>query len=234
MNGARTKIYVKATREINEIVYTGIEFAEFIEYSPKSLDNLMIISGGSSAISFESKFDRGLELFEGRKNVYKLAKEAVYGLGDLCFVDYASPGSTTGLSEEQIAELLYLGFMFKPLQSPFFEPLQNNFAYLAHDDGWYCKLYCRDMDDFGTVLCSKIIAAAAIQNSCEILYCTKNRILQLAEQGLLIDLEELTQKSSHSINLYSIGAYSDMDAVLNNCQTLKKEASQINQFCFCR
>jgi hypothetical protein len=140
MKKSRMQIYVNAALEENKAIYTGITFAEFIKYLPSPIENLMLLMGGSSVLFVETESERGLELFEGRELVDKLTRENLYSLGNFCFTDYAHLGGTKYLSEEQIAELLYLSHMFKPLKLPFFEPLQNRFAYLAHDDGWYCKL----------------------------------------------------------------------------------------------
>jgi hypothetical protein len=228
----RTEIYIRANRDMHEVIYCGIDFNEFVKYLPQPIENLMIITGGCNVISFETKFEKGLELFEGYKLVRKLAQEDVYRLGDFCFVDYHSPGQISGLSEEQIAQLLYLGHMFKPLNSPFFKALQNNFAYLAHDDGWYCKLYCRDLHDFFTVLCNKIrISVQSFYESGvnEVTVNVMEQILQLAEIGLFLDLNDISnEKGITTIKLYTIGNYDNMDIILNSRDKLKNNASQIH------
>jgi hypothetical protein len=192
----------------------------------------MIITGGCNAISLESKFDRGLELFEGHKIIDQLAKEDVHEWGNFCFVDYVSPQKTNELSEAQIAELLYLGHMFKPLHSPFFEPLHNRFAYLAHDDGWYCKLYCREISDFIPVICGKIkaeIKKHLLKKSVgEPSPNVEEHLLRLATDGLLIDLDEVAQKGdSVTVKLYTVGEYSNMDEILNNFERIKSNASKV-------
>jgi len=227
MSNTRTKVYIKAIPQKGEFVYSGIEFAEFIQYVPQPIENLMIITGGSNVILCETDFDRGFELFEGDDLIEKLTKENVYGLGDFCFVDYSSPHKTDKLSEEQIAELLYMGHMFKPLRSPFFEELCNNFVYLAHDDGWYCKLYSRNLTDIITVLCKKIVASN--NNICDPAESIKERILQLTVDGLLIDLDELSHKDGCiEAKFYTVGEYSDMDSIQNNLQHIKSGASKVS------
>jgi hypothetical protein len=44
-----------------------------------------------------------------------------------------------------MTEILYLPHFGKSLITPFFNRINNNFVYLAHDDGWFCKLYCNDI-----------------------------------------------------------------------------------------
>jgi len=225
----RTKVYVKINSEENYVLFSGIEFAEFIRYLPQPMENLMLIMGGSSLIMAETNLERGLELFEGPDLIGKLSKRDLYNLGNFCFVDYGYVGKTSDLSEEQIAELLYLGHMFQPLKSPFFEPLQNRFAYLAHDDGWGCKLYCRNLNDFIPVLLGKIMARAQVSVSTypELI---NNNLLQLATTGLLIDLEEAicVKEKSVEIKLYTIGDYSNIDHILNNFEKIKANASHVN------
>ena len=185
----------------------------------------MIITGGCNAILLETKFERGLELFEGSEYVKKLTMEDVYSLGDFGFVDYAFPHNTSELSEEEIAELLYLGHMFKPLRSPFFEVLQNRFAYLSHDDGWYCKIFCRHPCNFFAVLFKKIFANSEM--ICEPPDKIMEQALQLATKGLLIDLEDTFHKDGIvEAEMYTVGDYSDMDSILNNFQQIKSGVSK--------
>lgn len=228
MKKERTKIYIKANPEERYITCSGIEFFEFIKYLPRPINNLMVLMGGNNVISLETICDRGLELFEGQDFVESLTKKNIHALGDFCFVDYASRGATTALGEEQIAELLYLGHMYKPLYSPFFEPLQNRFAYLSHDDGWYCKLYCRELEEFAPILFGKIAVSAKIpfHDNSDII---NKRLLQLATNGVLIDLDEISHEEKRSdIKIFSVGEYLDMDKVLNNFQKLKKSAAKVN------
>ena len=227
MNITWRKIYVKAFPENNELIYTGIEFAEFMRFLTQPIENIMIITGGCVCIGIDTRFERKLELFEGPALVEKLTQENVHSFGNFCFVDYVSPDKTSQISEQQIAELLYMGFMFQPLHSPFFEPLQNRFAYLAHDDGWFCRLYCRSLCDFMTVLCKKIISPKPVQNIAEPTEQIKESMLELATDGLLIDLGELSCKShSAEVKLYTVGEYSDMDEILNYFQNIKDSASR--------
>lgn len=225
MKDVRTKIYIKVSPEKNEIEYSGMEFAEFIKYLSQQIENILLLKGDYFGNRCESNF----ELLEGKEIVERLAKEDVHSFGDFSFVDYSSPQNVNGLSGEQIAELLYLGHMFKPLRSPFFNSLHNNFAYLAHDDGWYCKLYCKNLYDFITVLCKKVAAHTSLKSICEPSDSMKEAILQMATSGLLIDLEESScNPGGLETKLYIIGSYSDMDTVLNNYQKLKESATQIH------
>ena len=57
----------------------------------------------------------------------------------------------------------------------------------------------------------------------------RNRLMQIATGGLLIDLEEIVNsKKDLSFNIYSIGLHSDIDEVLNNWQLLKSNATSTN------
>ena len=219
MNKSRTKIYVKVTPEKNEIVYSGLEFAEFIKYLSVPIKNLLLVKGDY----WSDKQEHNFELLEGQELIEKLTKENV--IGDFCFVDYSKADDAARLSGQQIAELLYMGHIFKPLNSPFFETLQNRFAYLAHDDGWYCKLFCRNLDDFIAVLWGKIgnDTVPPVPNSIQ------NQLLKLAAEGILIDLDEIhKEKMGLELKVYTVGDHTDMDFILNNFQQLKEMAVKVS------
>lgn len=227
MNKRHTKIYVKVTPEKNEIVYSGINFSEFIKGLHQPIENILTITGGSNFILIDTKSERGLELFEGEKQVQKLTEKDISNRGNFCFVDFSSEGKTKELAEEQIAELLYFGHMFKPLCSPFFEILHNRFAYLSHDDGWYCKLFCKNLEDFAPILCGKIVASID-----RTLYPPTDNIgkelLLLATAGILIDLDELShEKEKICLNIYIIGECQSIDTIFNGLEETKKNAPKI-------
>ncbi len=74
MKKTRTKIYVNASLETSKVVYTGIEFAEFIQHLQTPIENLMLLKGSFVGNRMEHNF----ELFEGQDSVSKLAKENIY------------------------------------------------------------------------------------------------------------------------------------------------------------
>jgi hypothetical protein len=55
------------------------------------------------------------------------------------------------------------------------------------------------------------------------------QILQLAEIGLFLDLNDISnEKGITTIKLYTIGNYDNMDIILNSRDKLKNNASQIH------
>lgn len=221
MRKMRTKVYVKANVENSEIIYSGIDYADFIKYLQRPIENLLLMKGDYWGNGHEFKF----ELLEGQREIEKLAKEDIYNFGDFCFVDYSEKGAVSLLNKQQVAEILYMAHLGETMTSPFFEPLHNRFAYLAHDDGWYCKLYCREMDEFMAVLNGKITSNINIPLPAVI----QNRLKQSAMGGLLIDLEEIYDaKERVSLNIYKVGAYSNMGEVLNDWQQIKLNATSAN------
>ena len=59
----------------------------------------------------------------------------------------------------------------------------------------------------------------------------KEKTLQLATEGILIDLDETSQKTG-TVTLYSIGEHLDIDGILNNWQQMKRNASKVSQLDF--
>ena len=216
MNQKRTRIYVKANIEKNEIQYSGISFSEFVQYLTCPLENLVQLKGeycGDSCIC-------GFEVAEGTVSINKLSSECIYYWGEFCFVDCFDPLSILELSQQQIAELLYLAHAGQPLTSPFFECLHNRFVYLSHDDGWYGKLYCRNVNDFISVLSQKI--ASQLKNPPTIPNIIGTQLLQLAHSGIIIDLDDMCITCDEAnLKIYTIGVDTDIDTILNNFEMLK-------------
>lgn len=136
-----TIIYINSDIQNHEFIYTGIVFSEFIAYIENPIQNLLLLK----ANYLKENIVHNFEIVEGLAAINRFANEDIYDYGDFCFVDFED-GTLDNLSSQQIAELLYLAHMFTPLKSPYFESLHNRFAYLAHDDGFFGKIYCRKRD----------------------------------------------------------------------------------------
>jgi len=223
MNKPRTKLYMKVNPETNEIIYTGIEFAEFQQYLLHPIENMILLKGNYGGNRQNHNFD----LLEGSEEIVSLTKENIYHFGNFHFVDYAVEGAEEKLSAQQVAELLYITHMWSPLQSPFFGELKNRFVYLAHDDGWFCKLYCQDFKEFMHIFFRKITANLPMPETKKPI-AVEEELLKLAISGILVDLEESDcMKSNGTIAIYTVGEYSNMDDILNDFENIKASASQV-------
>lgn len=138
--GERTQIYLKANLSKNEFICSGIEFKEFVRFLSFPIENIILLKTDYPGNAYAHCF----ELLEGRASIEALTKENIYNYGDFCFVDYETAGIVAQLNDGEIAELLFTAHMFRPLKFTFFEKLNNRFIYLAHDDGFYCKLFMRN------------------------------------------------------------------------------------------
>jgi len=224
MRKKRTLIYVNADIQNHEFIYTGIEFYEFVSFLQNPIKNILLLKANYMGNNYQKNF----ELVEGTENVKLLTKEDVHSYGDFCFVDYSNCENVNRLTDDQIAEVLYMAHMYKPLKSPFFDTLDNRFSYLAHDDGWFCKLYCRKVGDFLDVLNGKIVSLTTSITKKDVNNLDtdiQKELLQLAEKGLLLDFEELKSDNDElSVNVYFVGKYEDMNKVLNSRKELKENA----------
>jgi len=222
----RSKIYIKISPERNEAVFSGISFEEFINYLSSPIENILLIK----ADYIGEKTRHNFEILEGRDSITKFAlEEDIYNYGDFCFVDYSVSDSIDKLSEQQIAELLYMAHIRKPLAAPFFDSLQNRFAYLSHDDGFYCKLYNKDWKDTVIVLLNKIREHLETKCTSKLPLLSETIIKELynlAAEGLFIDLNEFTNNSEMvKVNLYLVGEYTNMDDFYNTAVKAVDNAS---------
>lgn len=224
MKKEEVKLYINAHPKEQYSIYSGMNFHDFINGVPAPINNIMLLRGNYIGEKRKYRF----ELLEGEDDIKKLMRKDIYRYGDFCFVDYEKTTSLDGLTNEQIAELLYMAHMFKPLKKPFFEVLGNRFVYLAHDDSYYCKLYCRDVSIIVTLLFKKIagyLKRWLKAEVCEFSDETCEVIYGFMQQGLFIDLAEVNNaKEAITLTLYVIGAYENIDNILNNCRTVKHTA----------
>lgn len=228
MRRLRDIFYISANFNKKFFIYYGMEFKEFVKYNSVKMENILITDGNYIANNFNR--DWFLETANGYENILELCKEDIYGLGNFHWIDYNDETALNNCSSQEKAEVLYLSHFGNPLKSPFFHKLNNEFFYLAHDDGWFCKLFCKDMLVFGDIIANKIIDSFAIKNKRRKIYPMiediKNKIFELTKEGILIDFSDIyTDKKCICVDFYTIGHYENMDEMYNNLERNKKRAS---------
>ena len=220
-------VYINGYLNKKKFTYTGIEFYEFMRGLKKPIENILLLQGNYVGNEYINHF----ELIRGKSEVEKLIKEDVYNYGNFCFVDY-KPGTVEQMTKQEIAELLYLSHMYIPMNSPFFDVIENRFAYLAHDDGYFAKLYCRNINDFSDVLGDKIyqyVLSKDKRRITELDVNIKQGLLELTEEALLIDLETIEySKNKLKIEIFLLRENRieyDMDMVFNFYEKNKRNAA---------
>jgi hypothetical protein len=213
----RDVFYINAFPDTNEVIYYGMQLCEFIKYAPVELNQLLLLAAEYYGTGFRSKSK--FEIVE-KDEMSEFLSEDIYGYGDFCWVDFNHRGNVENLEPLEIAELLYLGHMFKPIKSPFFDKIQNRYAYLAHDDGWFCRLYCRQYSDFQEIMANKVIDMASTTKRKKIYPLSedlKEKLMNMAKDGLLIDFSNILKvNNTIEIPIYCIGKFLNMDDMYND------------------
>lgn len=227
MRRLRDVFYVNGYFEENHYFYYGMEFKEFIKYCPDKLENILITDGGYLAAS-GFNYEWWMETAQGNADIQELAREDIYGQGNFHWIDFKSEDDLNGCTPQEKAEVLYLSHFGTPVAAPFFDSIGNNFVYLAHDDGWVCKLYCRSMGIMKDIIGNKIVDAISTNKRRIIAPMDEDikvQLLEMTREGLLVDLSEIFVHNSRiNIRVYSIGKYRDMDAMYNELSVHKARA----------
>lgn len=217
------QIYMKSTVGDHKTILSGVKFQDFVDFSGVVINNILLLSSGDIG----QKSYKGFDVLEGSEEVAGLKNQHELRCGDFCFVDYLDGEILSLLTNEEIAELLYLSHMFEPLRTPFFSSLQNKFAYLSHDDGWYCKIYCEDRKMPLLLVQNKILDSIYNAINYDAKPLTKDLFEKIAEfstEGILLEIELLKQKNKKmlflDVNLYNVGMYENMDDLFNNLKNM--------------
>ncbi|WP_099223475.1 hypothetical protein [Listeria costaricensis] len=147
-------VYIHMDSEINNVVTSGIDFCDFMNGVGLPPEHILLLKHRFSDVSFNAHtaFD-----FVETVTLSKLKNQSVHKFDHFCWVDFEEIDLVNQLSPQEIAELLYLAHTGRHLRSPFYYKLQNNFIYLTKEDGWYNKVYYRNMNHFYELL-SYVIA----------------------------------------------------------------------------
>ena len=226
-------IYIHLNQTDQYVLSYGIEFEEFVSAFSGTLNNLLLL---------KHRFD-GSDLnmhtllqFCPQERIHKLAAEDVNGYGNFCWIDFLEEELLNELTGQEIAELLYLGHQKHHLKTPFYNKLGNRFVYLAHDDGWYNKVYYRSFKDFFQLL-SEVIAdkLSELKPEKTLLGIRKKRIypqvnkeilLSLTpfiKEGICISLKDAEhQRGRIEIPIWVIGDFDNMDDMYDEYRQISK------------
>lgn len=229
----RDLIYVHLNESKQYVLSYGIEFAEFTESLSDLINNVLLL---------KHHFDEGdfnvhsLLEFVPNNRLNKLMKDDVYGYGDFCWVDFEEEEGLNELTGQEIAELLYLGHMKTHLKPPFYQKLGNRFFYLSHDDGWWNKIYYRNMMDYYRMLGS-VIAAKMTESKFEknLLGIKKKRAFPpihlelllnmktMMKEGILISIHDAEQsRTSVEVPIWILGDFDNMDDMYEEYEKVVK------------
>ena len=226
-------IYINTYFDEKRIIYYGIEFKDFISSLDKPLSNVLLIKHDFYGDDFHP-----VCRFEYVKNndLIKLINADVNKYGDFCWVDFETEKSLDFLEPQEVAELLFFGHLGNPLKSPFFEKLNNRYAYWSHDDGWYNELYSQNIYEFAPVIANAILLRNAKLESEKVNFLNEEvskKLLELSGDGLLLDFSKgIVNDKNINIPIYTIGKLLDMDDMYNNLDKYKNKALFKAWLCF--
>ncbi|MCD9024161.1 hypothetical protein [Cohnella silvisoli] len=206
----RDLIYVSSEYQTNCFYSYGVEFHEFMDCVDNRPENLLLLKHNfdSAQLNQYSRFD-----YVTKQEINELIEDNVYCYGDFCWVDFSKEEDLDALSNNHIAELLFFGHLAKPLHNiP-----KERFAYFAHDDGWFNKLYVTELNDY-EILLARIIALKLHKITGRKIFAIPEDISSLlidyTRDGLFIDLSKVIKsKVELKIPITTIGHFTDMDKV---------------------
>ena len=230
----RDVVYVHINEKERFVLTYGIEFREFYKVLFDTLSSLLLLKHQYDDVEFNShtQFEYVLQ-----SNLAKLSSDDVYGYGDFVWIDFDETDTLDVLDGLAIAELLYLGHKKEPLRNPFFQTLNNQYVYLAHDDGWFNKTYYRNMDSFYRLF-SEVMAgkATGLKTEKALLGMKKKRLYpsipldivselkRFMREGMVISIQRAYQnRSKLEIPIWVLGDFDNMDDMYEEYEKNRKQ-----------
>jgi len=210
-NNIRDLIYISGNEINHNCFYSyGIEFHEFMSCISEKPELLILLKHkfDDALLNLHSRFE-----YVTSNELKDLINDDVYGYGDFCWIDMKTADELDHMSKQHIAELLYFGHLAEPLHRL---PMAR-FAYYAHDDGWFNKLYVTDIEDYECLLWKVLLLKLTKLTRRSFVDIPPNLsmvLLEFTKEGLFIDLSKIKKSRNEvAIPITAIGHYRDMDKV---------------------
>lgn len=230
----RDLVYFHLNDSGQYVISYGVEFAEFAQSLPRSLNHLLLLKHRFD----DGEFNNHTQLdYVPRELLGKLAVDNVYSYGDFCWIDFEEIDGLDELTGTEIAELLYLGHLKRHLRVPFYNKLGNRYVYLSHDDGWFNKTYYRQINDFYRML-GEVLSLKLSEMKLEktMMGLRKKRtyppvgldiILSLTKfmrEGIVFSFRNIQQnRTRFEIPIWVIGDFDNMDDMFDEFAQMKQE-----------
>lgn len=213
----------------------GIEFREFLASLPTELSNILLLKHNYE----DSDFHMGTFMnYVEKEQITELVKEPIRTYSEFCWIDIDDTSLLDSLEPEEKAALLYLGHYKKPLSSPFFRKLNNEYVYLTEEDGWLNKVYCKQVAHIQHMISHIVPLKTSMLIKKRLPLFRKHldypplppvlahTILTLTHDGLLIDFKSMTRsRKDLQIPLYTVGSFFSIDELLQDLSFYKQESS---------
>ncbi|WP_445490607.1 hypothetical protein [Niallia sp. 03133] len=235
-HGIRDVIYIHLHEKERFVLSYGIEFSEFFQILGESIPSILLLKHKFEEGEFHS---HTMLEYVPKPKLAKLVKEDVYGYGDFAWIDFEETEALDILEGQTIAELLYLGHIKDHLKAPFYQQLDNQFVYLAHDDGWFNKTYYKNLDKFYHLVC-EVIASKLSQLKLEkaLLGLKKKRtyppitnqimavLKDYMKEGMVLSIQKTVQNRFRlEIPIWVIGDFSNMDSMYEEYEKKSRQTS---------
>jgi hypothetical protein len=230
----RDLIYVHLNQTDQYVISYGIEFDEFVAAFSGSLNHLLLLKHRFDDAEFNM---HTLLEYCPEERIHLLAAEDVYGYGDFCWIDFIEEEVLNELTGQEMAELLYLGHHKHHLKLPFYNKLGNRFVYLAHDDGWFNKIYYRSFKDFfhllSEAISNKLVelkpekSLLGLRKKRTIPKVNKEILLSLTpfiKEGICISMKDADhQRTKIEIPIWVVGDFANMDDMSEEYRQVAKQ-----------
>ncbi len=214
-------IYIKIYEKENRIHSSGVKFQDFAKGLSIQNQGLLILAGYPN----ECKFNMHLLLeYVTKEQLEALVNETVYNYGDFCWVDYEREEQLNHVTGEELAQLLYMSHMKRPLDSFKIDSLNNRYAYLCHDDGWWNNVYMKNVTEYKKVISYLLMQKlkgrkqTISEPNPELMHI----IFEMCKDGLVIDFEK---KTTDGVSLFCVGTIETMDDLEKKMDRYRNKAS---------
>ncbi|PPA70570.1 hypothetical protein [Jeotgalibacillus proteolyticus] len=220
--GSHEWVYLHINSGQNYVLSNGIEFRDFYFALSQHFHHLLLLKHQYENASYNMHTHMEYVSSDEKEN---LLREPISSYGDFCWIDFEDEAGLDEMTAHEIAELLYLGHMKQHLRAPFFRKLNNQFVYLAEEDGELNRIYYRDWTLFYSML-SQVLTAKWNQHrkSKGLIKWKKEKavpdipkevimsIVPLLKEGAIISFQHASAaKGKVEIPLWLVGDYESLD-----------------------
>ena len=225
-------LYIHMNDVDHFVVFSGLRCKQFF-LCVEPMKNVLLLKSSFEDGSYNMHTHHD---FVSMEDMPLFIKKLTENQSELCWLDFDSEKNVNQLSTKEQAELLYFAHKREPLESPFFDKLQNRYAFYANPADKTVKIYFRFLAEVEQMTANLFNNMMKDRTDSVSFWRRRSRnitpvldpmvlrsIRHYVKEGALLSLYKMEKSGQYGIEIRTLANYNYPDEVWDDLHDILKQ-----------